>query len=414
MSGAPKTPDFRALRGDFPILSETMNGKPLAYLDSAATSQKPLRVLDAEREFYSRWNANVHRGAYLLSQEATDRYEGVREKVCRLLGTSDTREIIHTRGATESLNLVASCWGREHVGPGDDVVVTRMEHHSNFVPWQQLAREKGARFRIVELTPDGRIDPESLKKALDGRPKVLAFTMMSNVLGTLNPVAEIASVAREKGALVVVDAAQSVPSRPVRIPDLGAVDFLAFSSHKMCGPTGVGVLWGRRPLLESMRPWTYGGDMIARVEDAETRWNELPWKFEAGTPNFAGVYAFGEAVDYLMEIGMENVRAHEEALTAHAITALEGIDGVRVIGPGAGPDRGPAVSFAVEGVHPHDLATFLDTRGIAVRAGHHCAQPLMATLGVPATVRASFYLYNTTEEADRLAAAVREAREYFS
>lgn len=411
--------DVQKIRADFPILSQKVHGHPLVYLDSGASSQKPSVVIETIRDYYQSSNANVHRGAYTLSQIATEKYEGVRPKVARFLGLkpseSETpQEIIFTRGTTEALNLIAQCWGRKFVEANDDIVVTRMEHHSNFVCWQQLAQEKKANFKIIELDSNYRLDLDSLKEALSGRPKVLALTYQSNVLGTVNPIAEIAHMAKEAGAIVVVDAAQAVPSRPIRIESLGPIDFLAFSAHKMCGPTGVGVLWGRKELLETMSLYHYGGDMILQVKDQVTTWNELPWRFEAGTPHIEGVIALGAAIDYLSSIGMDAIEEHERKLTEKALALLKEIPGLQIFGPPTAEDRGPAISFVLEGVHPHDLATFLDQSGIAVRAGHHCAQPLLAPLGISATTRASFYFYNTLEEVDLLVKALKDAKEYFS
>lgn len=401
------------IRNHFPILSEEMNGKPLVYLDNAATSQKPYEVLKKLEDYYQKLNCNVHRGVYSLSQKATEEYEKVRNQVCHFIGTSNPKEIIYTRGTTEALNLVASSWGMQNVQSGDDVIVTRMEHHSNFIPWQHLAKEKQANFKIVELNSDFRIDPQSLKKALSGKPKVLAITMMSNVLGTLNPIAEITALAKEAGATVVVDAAQSVANMPVDIRQLGEIDFLAFSSHKMCGPTGVGILWGKESLLSQMPPIQFGGDMILQVKDHESKWNELPWKFEAGTPNIADVIAFGEALKFLESIGMERIQEFETKITGKALSGLQEIDGLSIVGPKTTEKRGAAISFTLDQVHPHDLGTFLDSKGIAIRAGHHCAQPLIHQLGISATTRASFYFYNTFQEVDLLVNGIREAKNYF-
>ena len=412
--------DPLVVRRDFPILQRKIRDKPLTYLDSAATAQKPRQVVDAMSYFLLNTNANVHRGVYLLSQEATDAYEGVREKVCRYLGRQKTEEIIFTSGTTDAVNLISTALERgsslgEHgkIGPGDDIVVTRMEHHANFVPWQQLAKARGAGFKIVELTPEGRIDLEDFKKKLSGRPKLVAFTMMSNVLGTVNPVQEMALMAKNAGALVFVDAAQGAVHLDFAISDLGPVDFLAFSAHKLCGPSGVGVLWARAEVLWAMKPFKYGGDMISKVNDLDSTWNELPWKFEAGTPHIEGVVGLGAALDYLMALGRDAIARHEEDMTEYALARLIDIPGLRIIGPRSAESRGAVVSFLVDGVHPHDMATLLDMEGFALRAGHHCAQPLLKSYDVPATNRASFYIYNTREEADRLVTAIENARRYF-
>jgi cysteine desulfurase/selenocysteine lyase len=406
--------DFQNIRADFPALQTTMHGEPLVYLDNGATSQKPRAVLDATTRVYEKLNANVHRGAYQLSQLATDEFEAVRGKVAHFIGAQKFHEIIFTRGTTESINLVASSWGPAHLKPWNEILVTRMEHHSNFVPWQSLAHRTGAKFKICELTPEYEIDLEAFRAALASKPRIVAFTMTSNVLGTRNPVAEMAALAKAAGALVVVDAAQGIPHEPVSIEKLGPIDFLAFSSHKICGPTGVGVLWGREELLRDMPPVQFGGDMILNVQDQTTQWNDLPWKFEAGTPNIAGVIGLGAAIDYLNSIGMAAIHARVTALTRQTILRLADIPGVHLIGPGPDhPNRGAAVSFVVDGVHPHDLSTFLDTRGIAIRAGHHCAQPLMSRLNLTATARASVSFYNTESEIDFLAKSIAAARDYF-
>jgi len=405
--------DPAAVRADFPILATRPRGNELVYLDNGATTQKPKSVIQAVSHYYETLNANVHRGAYWLSQEATEQYEKTRNKVCDLLGTSDTREVIYTRGTTESINLVAQCWGRQNIHPGDAIVVTRMEHHSNFVPWQMLAKERGAEFRIVELDAEGRIDLNALEQALTGKPKLVALTHVSNVLGTLNPVKKISEMAHAAGAKILIDAAQSIAHFPIRMSDLGPVDFLAFSSHKMCGPTGFGILWARRELLEAMTPWQYGGDMILQVTDQNTTWNDLPWKFEAGTPNIAGAIGLGAAIDYLIETGLDRIHDYETTLTQKALKKLSELDFVRLVGPTVPRDRGPVFSMVLEGVHPHDIATILDDKGIAVRAGHHCAQPLIDKLGVPATVRASFSFYNTENEIDKLCEGLRGVKRYF-
>ena len=418
MSAVPSvfTPaEIAKIRADFPILGREVRGKPLIYLDSAATTQKPLAVIEAQARVYRELNANVHRGVHFLSQESTDAYEKSRRKIARHLGVKDDAEIIFTRGTTEAINLVAQTWGRANVQSGDRVVVTRMEHHSNFVPWQSLCIEKGADFRIWEVGHDFILHLDALEKILkEGRVKLVAFTGMSNVLGTITPVAEISALAKKYGATVLVDAAQAMAHVPVNLKDWPNVDFVAFSAHKMCGPTGIGILWGKRAILEAMPPYQFGGDMILQVGDEKTSWNELPWKFEAGTPNYGDSIAFGAALDYLAEIGMEKICAYEHGLVQYAKAQLLSIPGVKVLAPEDPALHGGAVSFTTGSVHPHDLATFLDAEGIAIRAGHHCAQPLMRKLGVIATNRASFYFYNTEAEIDRLAAVVRQAMEYFS
>jgi len=411
--------DPKAIRKDFPILERKVRGKPLVYLDSAATTQKPRAVIDSISRFYTESNANVHRGVYLLSQEATDLYEGVRFKVCEFLGRKKTEEIIFTSGTTDSINLVTTALERgslgsySEIGPGDDIVVTRMEHHANFVPWQQLAKSKGANLKIVELTADGRIDMDHFEKQLSGRPKIVAFTMMSNALGTVNPVREMALKAKNAGALVLVDAAQGVVHLDFNISDLGPIDYLAFSAHKICGPTGVGVLWAREEVLWAMKPYRYGGDMIGKVGDLDCAWNELPWKFEAGTPHIEGVVGMGAALDYLMKIGRDAISIHEKEIVNYALKKLSAVEGLQIVGPKQPENRGGVVSMLVDGVHPHDLATLLDLDGIAMRAGHHCAQPLMNYLKVSATNRASFYIYNTLEEVDVLCDAIENAKKYF-
>jgi cysteine desulfurase/selenocysteine lyase len=396
--------DLKTVREDFPILKKTVNGHPLVYLDSAATSQKPRQVIEAVARFYQESNANVHRGLYQLAAEATDLYEEAREKVARFIG-ADPKEVIFTRGTTEGLNLVAYSLGEARMGPGDEILVTEMEHHANLIPWQLLAQRKGARLVAIRVTDEGQLDLADLEAKLSSRTKVVALTHVSNVLGTINPIPSIAELARRVGAVVVVDAAQSVPHMPVNVADLGA-DFLAFSGHKMLGPTGIGVLWGRRELLEELPPFLTGGEMIREVWIDRATWNEIPYKFEAGTPPFAQAVGLGTAVDYLTGIGMEEVRQHDLDLTARALEGLLARDYVEVYGPKDPEARGGVVSFNLRGIHPHDAATLLDREGIAIRAGHHCAQPLMRALDVPATCRVSFYLYNTQEEVERFLAAL--------
>ncbi|MFN2565479.1 MAG: aminotransferase class V-fold PLP-dependent enzyme [Gemmatimonadaceae bacterium] len=396
-------------RADFPLLAQNPD---LHYLDTAATSQKPRVVLDAMREFYETDYANPHRGAYALSARATERYADARARVARFFGVRDDACLIFTRGTTESLNLVASSWGRTNVGPGDEIVVTAMEHHASFVPWQQVALERSAKFRVCELTADGRVDLECLAGLLSKRTKVVAFNHVSNALGTVNPVREIAELARGVGAIAVCDGAQSAPHFATEFDALG-VDFYAFSGHKMCGPMASGGLIGRRELLERMPPYQTGGDMIEFVHDERTTWNVLPHKFEAGTPNVAGAVGLAAACDYLESIGMGEVRRRDHTLMARASERLAAIDGVTVHGPSAA-ERGAIVSFSVADIHPHDVATVLDQQGVCIRAGHHCCQPLMRRLGVAGTARASFYVYNDEADVEALVAGVESAQELFA
>jgi len=398
------------VRSAFPLLADA---PALHYLDSAATSQKPAAVLDALRDYYVRDNANPHRGAYALSGRATDRYHAARERVARFIGLRDADCLIFTRGTTESLNLVATAWGRANVGAGDEIVVTGLEHHANFVPWQQLALATGARFRICELTADGRIDLEQLATLLNDRTRVVAVGHVSNALGTIHPVAEIVAMVRARtSALLVCDGAQGAPHLPVRFDELG-VDFYAFSGHKMCGPMGIGGLAGTRAILEAMPPYQMGGDMIDLVRDDRSSWNVLPHKFEAGTPNVGDAVALAAACDYLDGLGMEAVRAHEVALLELAQQKLDAIPDLRRYGPAAASERSGVLSFTVGEIHPHDLATILDQNGVCIRAGHHCCQPLMRRLGVHATARASFYVYNDESDVDALVAGVERARAMF-
>jgi cysteine desulfurase / selenocysteine lyase len=403
--------DVESIRKDFPILQRTVHGKPLVYLDNAATSQKPLAVIDALVEYYERYNANIHRGLHTLAEEATARYEEVREKVRRFINAPDKASIIFTRNATESMNLVAYAWGRTHIRAGDEIVLTVMEHHSNIVPWQVLAKETGAVLRFVDIDDEGRLR-DDWGEMIGEKTRLVALTQMSNALGTINPVREIANAAHRHGALVLVDGAQSVAHMPVDVQDLDC-DFLAFSGHKMLGPTGVGVLYVRRSVLDDMTPFLTGGHMISKVSLEETTWNELPWRFEAGTPNIADVIAFGAAIDYLESLGMETVRRHDVELTTYALDVLAQIPNLKLYGPSDPSDRGCAISFNYGELHPHDLGTVLDSYGVAIRAGHHCAQPLMNRLGVPATARASLYVYNRREEIDVLAEGIQEAARFF-
>lgn len=401
-----------AIRQDFPILNRTVaNGKPLVYLDNAATSQKPESVLRAMEEYYRLYNANVHRGVHTLSEEATALYEGARSKVARFINAGSDKQVIFTRGTTESINLVAYAWGRANLKPGDEVLVTEMEHHANIVPWQIVQEMLGFTLRFVPLTSRGVLDLDALDTLLTEKTKLFAFVHASNVVGTINPVQELVARARAVGAKVLIDGAQSVPHMAVDMQALDA-DFFAFSSHKMCGPTGIGVLYGKREILEAMPPFMGGGDMIREVTLAGSKWNTLPYKFEAGTPSIAEAVGLGAAVDYLQSVGMDWVRAHERELVAYAYERMGGVEGLRILGPG--PDqRGGLIAFTLEGVHPHDIAAILDGEGVAVRAGHHCAAPLHACYGIPASARASFYLYNTAEEVDALADALLRAQEMF-
>lgn len=401
--------DAQAIRRDFPIFDQTVNGRPLVYLDSAATAQKPRAVIEAVRGFYEEYNANVHRAIHVLGEKATGRYEEARHKVARFINAPETETVIFAKNATEAINLVAYSWARRHLKEGDELVVSPIEHHSNLVPWQLAAKATGARLRFFEVTEDGRIRTDNLDDVITERTKLVAVTHASNVLGTIVPVKEIAYAARRKGAVVLVDGAQSTPHMPVDVQALGC-DFFAFSGHKMLGPTGVGVLWGRRELLENMEPFLGGGDMISSVSLTESRWADLPYKFEAGTPNIAAVIGLGAAVDYLTGLGMENVHAHEQQLVQYAMAELRKVPGLTIYGP---EHRGGLVTFNLEDIHPHDLATILNEEGIAIRAGHHCAEPVMRWLGVPATARASFYVYNTEEDVNRLVAGLHTAREFF-
>jgi cysteine desulfurase/selenocysteine lyase len=404
--------DLARLRADFPILSREMNGRRLVYLDSAATTQKPVRVLEAMDDFYRRCNANVHRGAYALAEEATDLYEGARAKVAAFLNAGSPREVVFTRGTTSAINTVAYGWGLYRLRPGDRIVLTVMEHHSNMVPWQLVARHTGAELAYLPMDQGYRVDLAALDGLLDERVKVVGITGMSNVLGTIPPVAEVAAAARRAGAITVVDAAQMAPHVPIDVQALGA-DFLAFSAHKMLGPTGIGALWGRLDRLESMEPAEGGGEMIRDVDFHQSTWAEVPQKFEAGTPPIAEAVGFGAAVDYLSAVGMDAVREHEARLTAYALAQLQEVPGLTVYGPADVAIRGGAISFTLADIHPHDLATILDQQGVAIRAGHHCARPLHRLLDVPATARASLYVYNTREDVDALVDALGEARRLF-
>ena len=409
----PGIVDGRALRADFPVFDRpTASGLPLAYLDSASSSQKPRAVIDALSDTYAHHYANVHRGIYELSADADARYEDSRRAVARFIGAPSHRELVFVRNATEALNLVAYSWGRANVGAGDLVLATQMEHHANLVPWQQLAEATGATLEYVAVTDDGRLDLADLHERLSRRPKLVAIAHVSNALGTINPVAQITSAAHAAGALVVLDAAQSVPHMPVSVVELG-VDFAALSGHKMLGPSGIGALWARRELLDAMPPFLTGGSMISRVTLAGAEWNEVPWKFEAGTPAIAEAVGLAAAVEYLESIGMSSVRAHERLLFEHAWAALNEIEGVRPLGPDSPDEHAGVISFTLDGIHPHDVATILDRHGVAVRAGHHCAQPIMQRYDLPATTRASFYVYSDLDDIERLVDALRATQRLF-
>jgi cysteine desulfurase/selenocysteine lyase len=406
------TLDVAALRRAFPTLDQEVNGKPLVYLDNAATSQKPRAVLEAVDAYYANDNANVHRGIHELSRRATVAYEEARAKVARFVNASDPSEIVWTRGTTEAINLVAAAWGLDGLREGDEILLTIMEHHSNLVPWQLLARRKGARLRYIELDDQGRLVLDDLPSLLNRRTRLVAFNHVSNALGTINPVKELVAAAHDVGALVLVDGAQGAVHLPVDVQDLGA-DFYAFSGHKMLAPTGIGALWARRDLLEAMEPYQGGGEMIEFVERDMSTWADVPHKFEAGTPNIAGAIGMGAAVDFLGSLDTAAVAAHERALLEYALERLRAVPGIRVFGPESPDERVAVLSFTLGDAHPLDVSTILDMEGIAVRAGHHCAQLAMKRFGVPATTRASFYLYNTRDEVDRLADALEIVRGIF-
>jgi cysteine desulfurase / selenocysteine lyase len=404
--------NIEEIRKDFPILDrETREGVRVIYLDSTATSQKPVQVIEAMNDYYRRSNANIHRGVHTLAEEATSMYEGAREKIAKFISASSSREIIYTRNTTESINLVAYTWARANLKTGDLVILTEMEHHSNLVPWHMLQMERGIELDFIPVTEDGLLDLETYKSLLDRRPKLVSFAHMSNVLGTINPAGEIISLAHEVGAVTLVDGAQSVPHLSVDVQALDA-DFYAFSAHKMCGPTGIGVLYGKSALLDAMPPFLGGGDMIKEVKLRSFRANTLPHKFEAGTPAIAEAVGFGAAVGYLSGVGMEKIAAHEHEITEYALDRLEEIPGVKLFGPSA-DKKGGVAAFTLDGVHPHDVAQILDKDGVAVRAGHHCAQPLHEKFGIPATSRASFYLYNTKDEVDMLVNGIYKVKELF-
>ncbi|QAT37714.1 cysteine desulfurase SufS [Bacillus subtilis] len=398
------------IREQFPILHQQVNGHDLVYLDSAATSQKPRAVIETLDKYYNQYNSNVHRGVHTLGTRATDGYEGAREKVRKFINAKSMAEIIFTKGTTTSLNMVALSYARANLKPGDEVVITYMEHHANIIPWQQAVKATGATLKYIPLQEDGTISLEDVRETVTSNTKIVAVSHVSNVLGTINPIKEMAKIAHDNGAVIVVDGAQSTPHMKIDVQDLDC-DFFALSSHKMCGPTGVGVLYGKKALLENMEPAEFGGEMIDFVGLYESTWKELPWKFEAGTPIIAGAIGLGAAIDFLEEIGLDEISRHEHKLAAYALERFRQLDGVTVYGP---EERAGLVTFNLDDVHPHDVATVLDAEGIAVRAGHHCAQPLMKWLDVTATARASFYLYNTEEEIDKLVEALQKTKEYFT
>nr|WP_309100274.1 cysteine desulfurase [Fredinandcohnia onubensis] len=402
--------NIQDIRSMFPILDQEVNGKPLVYLDSAATSQKPVTVIETLDRYYREYNSNVHRGVHTLGTKATDAYENAREKVRKFINASSIQEVIFTRGTTTAINTIAASYGRDNLSEGDEIVITYMEHHANIIPWQQIAKRTGAKLKYIPLQEDGSIDLKDVEEIVTNQTKIVSVMMVSNVLGAINPIKVIAEIAHRNGAVMVVDGAQAAPHLKIDVKDLDC-DFLAFSGHKMCGPTGIGVLYGKKALLEKMEPVETGGEMIDFVDLYESTWKELPWKLEAGTPIIAGAIGLGAAIDFLEDIGLDNILAHEHKLAAHAIERMSQVEGLTIYGP---KHRAGVVTFNIEDVHPHDVATVLDAEGIAVRAGHHCAQPLMKWLKVSATARASFYLYNTEEEIDKLVEGLIKTKEYFS
>ncbi|EIA7388847.1 cysteine desulfurase [Listeria monocytogenes] len=404
--------DIQKIRADFPILAQEINEKPLAYLDNAATSQKPKQIIEALTHYYEFDNANVHRGVHTLAARATDAYESARGKVAKFIHAREVAEIIFTRGTTSAINLVVDSYAEANIEAGDEIVISYLEHHSNLIPWQQLAKRKGAVLKYIELEEDGTISVEQAKKTIGEKTKIVALAHVSNVLGTITPMKEIAAIAHQFGAVILVDGAQAVPHMEVDVVDLDA-DFYAFSGHKMMAPTGIGALYGKRELLDAMEPTEFGGEMIDFVELYDSTWKELPWKFEAGTPIIGGAIALGAAIDYLAEVGLANIHAHEQALASYAIEEMSKIEGITIYGPKDASKRCGLVTFNLEGAHPHDIATILDEDGIAIRAGHHCAQPLMKWLDVSSTARASFYIYNTKEEIDALIDGLKLTKEYF-
>ncbi|GGF32486.1 cysteine desulfurase SufS [Halobacillus andaensis] len=401
--------DVKAVRDAFPILHQEVNGHPLVYLDSSATSQKPNQVIEKLEEYYRGYNSNVHRGVHTLGTRATDEYEGAREKVRRFINAESTQEVIFTRGTTTAINTVAASYGRENLQEGDEIVITPMEHHSNIIPWQQIAKETGASLKYMPLQADGTISLDDAENTITDQTKIVAVMQVSNVLGTINPIKELGKIAHKHGAVILVDGAQSAPHMKIDVQDMDC-DFYAFSGHKMCGPTGIGVLYGKRSLLKEMEPVEFGGEMIDFVNLYDSTWKELPWKFEGGTPIIAGAVGLGAAIDFLTEVGLEEIEAHEHKLAQYAQQKMSEIEGLTIYGP---KERAGLVTFNISDVHPHDVATVLDAEGIAVRAGHHCAQPLMRWLDVTATARASFYLYNTEDDIDRLVQGLQTTKEYF-
>ncbi|KAA9019984.1 cysteine desulfurase [Niallia endozanthoxylica] len=405
--------NIKEIKQLFPILNQDVNGHPLVYLDSAATSQKPIQVIDAITNYYRQDNSNVHRGVHTLGTRATDAYEGAREKIRKFINAKSIEEIVYTRGTTTALNLVASSYGNANLKEGDEIIITYMEHHSNLIPWQQVAKNTGATLKYFPLQEDGTLSIDDVRATITPNTKIVAVTMVSNVLGVMNPIKEIAKIAHENGAVIVVDAAQGAPHLKIDVQDLDC-DFLALSGHKMCGPTGIGALYGKKKLLENMEPIEFGGEMIDFVGLYESSWKELPWKFEGGTPIIAGAIGLGAAIDFLQEIGLDNILEHEHKLAAYTLEKMSAIEGISIYGPKEAEKRAGVVTFNLSDVHPHDVATVLDAEGIAVRAGHHCAQPLMKWLDVSATARASFYLYNSEEDIDRLVEGLVKTKEYFS
>lgn len=408
MSENPNQLNVEKIRKDFPILQRKIAGKQLVYLDNAATSQKPRAVIEALTAYYEGYNANIHRGIHTLAEEATDAYEAVRETVRAFIDAEHTQEIIFTSGSTEAINLVAYSWGNANILPGDEIVLTAMEHHSNLIPWQRLASERNAKLVFIPITQDGQLDVEEARKLISEKTKIVAATLMSNVLGTINPIKELAKLAHENGAVILVDGAQGVPHVKTSVRELD-VDFLAFSMHKMLGPTGVGILYGKTKLLDAMPPFQSGGHMIASVWRDKATWTELPWKFEAGTSNIADVIASGVAIEYLTALGMDNVRQHEIEISKYALKKLSELGDITIFGPQDADRRGGVISFNVDAIHAHDIGQICADAAIAIRAGHHCCQPLMRDLNVMGTARASFYIYNTKEEVDLLFEALKEA-----
>ena len=402
--------DIKAIRADFPLLDQEVNGHPLVYLDSAATAQKPNQVIESVDDYYRSNNANVHRGVHTIGTRATEQYEGARDRVRQFINAKEREEIIFTRGTTTAINIVAMSYGNQNLSPDDEIVITQMEHHSNIIPWQQLSKRTGATLKYIPMESDGTITLAEVEKTITSKTKIIAITHVSNVLGTINPIKEIAQIAHRQGAVLLVDGAQGVPHLKVDVQDLDC-DFYAFSGHKMVGPTGIGVLYGKKALLDAMEPVEFGGEMIDFVDLYDSTWKELPWKFEGGTPIIAGAVGLKAAIDYLEKIGLDNIASHEQKLVEYALEQVKTLDGIELYGP---KERAGLITFNLADVHPHDTATVLDTEGIAIRAGHHCAQPLMKWLDVTATARASFYLYNTEEDVDRFIAGLKKAKEFFT